>query len=187
MKKSLLLFATVLALGSCAGTKQSTSASPAPTGINPNENREEKSPTGETILIGPTTRVAFDQAPHSAWFHPGYQRYTPNAKIMEELTPLLETVTFKAYMGSWCIDSQRDVPRFFKVLDMGRVPLTKLEMVSLREDKSTWTGEEKQLNISAVPTFIVYKDGKELGRIVEVAYPTIEMQLLNIIKGTEKK
>lgn len=187
MKNHLLFFAMVLALASCAGTKQSTSAA-VHTGIDPNENREEKSPAGETILIGPTTRVAFDQAPHSSWFHPTYQRYTPNAKIMEELMPLLETVTFKAFIGSWCIDTQRDLPRFFKVLDMGRVPLTKLEMYSLREDRTSPTGEEKPFNVTAVPTFIVYnKEGKELGRIVEVAYPTIEMQLLNIIKGTEKK
>ncbi|QHL88950.1 hypothetical protein GU926_16545 [Nibribacter ruber] len=187
MKKHLLVFATALALAGCAGSKQSSSEA-VHTGINPNENREEKTATGETILIGPITRVAFDQAPYSGWFHPAYQRYTPNAKIMEELTPLLENVTFKAFVGSWCIDTQRDLPRLFKVLDVGRVPLTKLQMVSLREDKTTWTGEEKQYNVTAVPTFIVYnKEGKELGRIVEVAYPTIEMQLLNIIKGTEKK
>ncbi|WP_207432601.1 thioredoxin family protein [Sabulibacter ruber] len=176
------------ATSTASSAEQSGYSSADHTGLNPNENREEKNKAGtENILIGTTTRMAFDQAPYSSWFHPAYQRYTPNAKIMEQLQPLLEGVTVKAYVGSWCMDSQRDVPRFYKVIDQAHFPYSRLKMISLREDKSAPEGEEKIDNITAVPTFILYKDGKEMGRIVETAYPTIEMNMVNILKGTENK
>jgi thiol-disulfide isomerase/thioredoxin len=183
-----LLFFFLLALGvsSCARKSSSYSASPT-SGINPNENREEKNAAGtENILVGPTTRLAFDQAPYSSWFHPAYLRYQPNQKIMDELQPLLENVSITGYVGSWCLDSQRDLPRLYKLLDQARFPHSKLHLIHLREDKSSLNGEEKKDTVTAVPTFILYREGKEVGRIVETAYPTLEMNMLTILKGTTK-
>lgn len=183
-----MLFVTVLALGASACARQTTTYSSSETsGINPNENREEKTKSGETILIGPTTRIAYEKEPYSSWFHPAYMRYQPNAKIMEELQPLLQGISFKALTGSWCMDSQRELPRLYKVMDQARIPYSRLEVISLREDKTTPTGEEKAYNITAVPTIILYRNGQEVGRIVETAYPTLEMNMLTILKGAPKK
>ncbi|WP_210486389.1 thioredoxin family protein [Rufibacter aurantiacus] len=190
-----LCFVPFLALGVVAcsrpaansSVEQSGYSAAGQTGLDANKNREEKNKAGnENILIGAVDRAAFENAPYSTWFHPAYQRYTPNQKIMEELVPLLENITVKAYMGSWCEDSQRDVPRFYKLLDQAHFPHSRLHLISLREDKTGPNGEEKLDNITAVPTFILYREGKELGRIVETAYPTLEMNMLTIIKGTGK-
>jgi thiol-disulfide isomerase/thioredoxin len=183
-----LLFVTVLAVGASACARQTTTYSSSETsGINPNENREEKTKAGETILIGPTTRIAYEKEPYSTWFHPAYLRYQPNAKIMEELQPLLQGVSIKGFTGSWCMDSQRELPRLYKIMDQARLPYSRLEIVSLREDKTGLGGEEKTANITAVPTFILYRNGQEVGRIVETAYPTLEMNMLTILKAATKK
>ncbi|GGK58734.1 thioredoxin family protein [Rufibacter glacialis] len=172
---------------SSSATEQSGYSASGQTGLDLTRNREEKNKAGnENILVGTTGREAYENAPYSTWFHPTYQRYQPNQKIMEELQPLLENVTVKAYTGSWCLDSQRDLPRFYKVLDFARFPHAKFNVISLREDKSSLTGEEKRDSITAVPTFILLRDGKEVGRIVESAYPTIEMNMLTILKGAAK-
>ncbi|WP_205501936.1 thioredoxin family protein [Rufibacter psychrotolerans] len=190
----LVTFLALGAMGCARKTMSTTSAdssgysSAENTGLNANENREEKNAAGtENILIGVTTRMAFDQAPYNAWFHPTYQRYTPNPKIMEQLEPLLEGVTIKAYIGSWCLDSQRDLPRFIKIMDQARIPHSRFQLISLREDKSGLTGSEKTDSVTAVPTFILYKNGKEMGRIVETAYPTMEMNMVTILQGTNPK
>jgi tetratricopeptide (TPR) repeat protein len=49
--------------------------------------------------------------------------------------------------------------------------------------KQSPTGEEKGLNIHRVPTFIFYKDGKEVNRIVESPKTTFEHDLKAIIDG----
>lgn len=191
---SFFLMAALL-LGACAGSKQAASTndtenSQAVTGIDPNENREEANSTGSgLILIGPTTRVVFDKAPYSAWFHPGYQRYQPNPEVIKQLRQYLLVpgeLSIVAYMGSWCEDSQREVPHFFKVLDLAGYPLNKLQIISLREDKTGPNGEEKTYNVVSVPTFLVLKDGKEMGRIVEMPLKTIEADLLQIITAAKK-
>ncbi|RNI25870.1 thioredoxin family protein [Rufibacter latericius] len=190
-----LFLLSILALGVFSCARQATSSADqsgysalGQTGLDANKNREEKDKSGNgNILIGSTNRAAFENAPYSTWFHPAYQRYTPNQKIMDELVPLLENVTVKGYMGSWCEDSQRDIPRFYKVLDFAHFPHSRFNLISLREDKSGFNGEEKADNITAVPTFILYREGKEVGRIVETAYPTLEMNMLTILKGDSTK
>lgn len=185
MKHRLLLLA-VLALGSCATPRQAPITENTHTGLDPNENREETTAAGDTILIGPTTRVAFEQDPYSNWFHPAYLSYKPKEAMVEQLQPLLENVTIKAYIGTWCLDSKREVPRLFKVLDATRFPYSKVEMISLREDKTGLNGQEKADNITAVPTFIFYRDGKEVGRIIETAYPTLEMNMITVLSDSTK-
>ena len=49
--------------------------------------------------------------------------------------------------------------------------------------KASPTGEEKGLNIHRVPTFIFYKDNKEIGRIVEYPKQDFERDILTIISG----
>jgi tetratricopeptide (TPR) repeat protein len=49
--------------------------------------------------------------------------------------------------------------------------------------KQSPTGEEKGLNIHRVPTFIFYKDGKEVNRIVESPKTTFEYDIKAILNG----
>ncbi|WP_066830026.1 thioredoxin family protein [Rufibacter ruber] len=184
MRYVLFIFAA-LAFAACSTPRQAVITDATHTGLDPQENREEPTQAGnDSLLIGTTTRVAFEMPRYSAWFHPMYLRYKPNEQIIDQLQPQLEGVRIKVFMGSWCLDSQREIPRFYKVLDAARFPYSRVEMTSLREDKTGLTGEEKTLNITAVPTFIFYKNGKELGRIVETAYPTLEMNMLTVLKDS---
>lgn len=186
--RHLFLMLTVLFFTSCAGVKQAPITPATHTGLNLNENREEATKAGnDSLLIGTTTRVAFEKPRYSTWFHPMYLRYQPNPKIMEQLQPKLADITIKVFLGSWCGDSQREIPRFYKLLDAARIPYSRIELISLREDKTGLKGEEKTYNITAVPTFILYQEGKEVGRIVETAYPTLEMNMLNLLTGSSKK
>ncbi|WP_192823444.1 thioredoxin family protein [Rufibacter sp. LB8] len=187
MRYFAFIIISALALASCSTARQARITAATHTGLKAHENREEKAADGkDSLLIGPTTRVAFEKARYSTWFHPTYLRYKPNEKLMEELVPLLEGVTIKAFIGSWCLDSQRELPRLFKILDAARIPYSRMEMTSLREDKSALNNEDKTYSITAVPTFILYKDGKEVGRIVETAYPTLEMNMITLLKEAKK-
>ena len=91
-------------------------------------------------------------------------------------------------MGTWCGDSKREVPKFYKVLEAANFSENKLRVVGLNNGSKQYkqgpNGEEKGLNIHRVPTFIVYnKKGKEVGRIVEHPVESLEADLLKICQG----
>ena len=54
-------------------------------------------------------------------------------------------------------------------------------------DKKTPTGSATGNGITNVPTFIFYKDGKEVNRIVESPVEFLEDDILAILSGSDYK
>ncbi len=90
-------------------------------------------------------------------------------------------------MGTWCKDSKREVPRFYKILENAKFQKNKISLIGVDSTKENYkkspTGEEKGLNIIRVPTFIFYKNGIDVNRIIEYPIESLEKDLLKIIKG----
>jgi thiol-disulfide isomerase/thioredoxin len=84
-------------------------------------------------------------------------------------------------MGTWCSDSRRDSPAFFKLMDFLKIKDQKLELIAMTLEKNTPDSLEKGLEIYNIPTFIFKKDGKEINRIVEFPIETIEKDILEIL------
>ncbi len=136
--------------------------------------------TQPKILVGKQDRKALEQAPYSKWFNTNYKEYKVDTKTVGQLKPYLKGITIKAFMGTWCSDSKRETPTFYKILDQANYDYNNLELITVTRTKDTPKGYEKGLDIVRVPTFIFYKDGKELGRYVEFARETLEKDMLTI-------
>ncbi len=175
MKQFIYIFA-VLLISACA-SQPKTSTKP----------KAEKDASGN--LVGYATKEDLKQDPYgSAWFNDYYEFYETDKKVISELTPLLKDVTIKAFMGTWCGDSKREVPNFYKILDETKFNENKLELITVNRSKKA-NGIEKGYNIIRVPTFIFYKDGQEIGRFVEhtVNGAFLEQDILKIVSGQEYK
>ena len=89
------------------------------------------------------------------------------------------------FLGTWCGDSKKEIPRFYKVLETTKFPENQLQVIAVNRTKDAYkqspNHEEKGLNIHRVPTFIFYKNGKEVNRIVEHPKETLERDMLNIV------
>ena len=70
---------------------------------------------GNEILVG---KISYAQMAQycKTWFAPDYDRYKVNAALLEEITPLLKDKKVSLIMGTWCEDSQREVPGMMKIL-----------------------------------------------------------------------
>lgn len=143
---------------------------------------------GNEQLIGKTTRKGLEQPPFSEWFTKNYNDYMVNRDIISQLDDVMSDYSIKVFYGSWCGDSRREVPRFYKVLDALNVSESQLEIVTVDAGKDSYKqapeGEEQGLNIHRVPTFIFYKDGMEVNRIVEFPVETIERDMQKIVSGS---
>ena len=69
--------------------------------------------------------------------------------------------------GTWCHDSQREVPRLLKTFDLSGLEVPKLTLVAVDRKKTDPLGLAKQYGLRYTPTFILLNDGKELGRVIE--------------------
>ena len=138
-------------------------------------------------LVGIATKNNFLQEPYNDWFTANYNDYNLDATIIEKLKPHLKKVTIKAFMGTWCGDSKEQTPIFYKILDATNFNYDNLKLIAVNRSKSTPDNLQEGFNIERVPTFIFYKEGKEIGRFVEFTQESVETDMLKIVSGEPYK
>jgi len=150
--------------------------------LNKEINPSGKSPS----LLGKINKEGLSGENYTSWFTKNFDAYAPKQNNIDSLESKLSKYTITAFMGTWCGDSKRQVPIFYKVLNEANFPLERLTMVAVDRGRETYKqspgGEHEGLNIHRVPTFIIYKNGKEVNRIVEKPVTSMEEDLLQIIQ-----
>lgn len=137
--------------------------------------------TGKQMLIGLTNRNAFLDSNFSKWFNFEYSNYEIDTSYIISLKNLVSDKKIKIVMGTWCSDSRREVPRFLKILDEIEFKDSNLVIINVDRQKKGLSNETDGLEIDFVPTFIIYKNDIELGRIIEEPIETLEKDLFNIL------
>ncbi len=139
--------------------------------------------SGNPMLLGYCSREAFKDTTFSWWFNSIYDIYNVDTTTADELAGKLKGVDIKIVMGTWCSDSRREVPRLFKILDYLKYPSDNVKILTVGRDKKGRGDETKDLDIELVPTIIFYRDGKELGRIIESPKVSLEKDMLKILES----
>jgi hypothetical protein len=137
----------------------------------------------DTWLIGYFQHDLFLRTPHDSWYIRGYNDYKPEMETIFKIQDAnVNEVTVLIVLGSWCGDSRREVPRFLKMLD--QCGLTRIKVTYLGVDLSKYSpvGDYEKLNIEKVPTFIVYRNNIEAGRIIEYPVTSLEGDFLEILR-----
>lgn len=138
---------------------------------------------GSVILVGTAALDSLHAEPFGAWYEPNMESYTPDPEKVSKLKKLLKDVDITVFMGTWCADSKREVPRFVKILEAANYPVDDVRLITMTRDKDTPQGYEDGYGVINVATFIFYRDGEELGRIVEYPIESLEADMLKILQG----
>ncbi len=134
------------------------------------------------ILYGYCTREALESEPFSEWFYPEYKNYTVDEARLAELDQeMLQQCLITIVLGTWCSDSKREVPRFFKIVDHLGLDETAISLICVDRRKNAEGTEVNELIIDFVPTFIFYIDNVEVGRIVEAPEASLEEDWIEIL------
>ncbi|MES2003904.1 MAG: hypothetical protein V4450_05240 [Bacteroidota bacterium] len=154
--------------------------------VTPVVNTEIKNESGQTILAGHASLSALQLPAYKSWFDNSYNSYATDAAVAAQLKPLLQNKRMDVFLGSWCGDSKREVPHMIKLLQAAGMDTAKLSLIfvdnSTTNYKQSPQHEEKGLGIHHVPTFILYDERKELGRIIESPVVSLEKDLLAILQ-----
>ena len=127
---------------------------------------------------------------YSSWYQDNYAAMdvaVSNASWVREL----DSSTVDIYMGTWCGDSKKWVPRFVRLWDDLGLDRSQLRFIALYDSNEKYkqgpNGEEKGKNIHRVPTFIFKEKGEEFARIVESPRNDLITDLKQIATGTASK
>lgn len=140
---------------------------------------------GQGYLIGVLEKEMLQKGAYKSWFDPNYASYQPDDVSLKSLGPLLQEIHILVFLGTWCGDSRREVPRFLRILDAADFPSERLKLVGVDRRKEHYKqspgGEQWGLNIRRVPTFIFLRNGQEIGRIVERPAVSLEQDICDIL------
>jgi hypothetical protein len=136
----------------------------------------------EKILYGYCDREGLTSGQFGSWFEPEYQSYQVDDSIIFTIDPdFLITCNITVVLGTWCSDSQREVPRLYKILDYLRFPEDNLKLICIDRSKNAERTEVADLNIQLVPTVIFYQGDIETGRIIESPEVSLESDIARIM------
>ena len=142
-----------------------------------------KATSGKMILLGPINVSNLRTSPITPWFDEEYDRINTDPNWIKEIKPFIKGLKIKLFMGTWCEDSQRELPHFFKLLNALEFDQNHLKMYAMSEEKTTPRNFEKDLDIYNIPTIIFFKDGNEINRFVEFPLNSLESDIEKILKG----
>jgi len=97
----------------------------------------------------------------------------------------LDGISVKILFGTWCHDSQREIPKLLKMLDDINLKPEMISLIGLDYDKNEPLNRGKILGIKRTPTIIFYKDEIEIGRIEET--PKIMLEGVGLVSVSLKK
>ncbi len=160
--------------------------------INAQQLNQEIAKESETAyLLGKIDKSGLEGENYTSWFTKNYEDYPINQTLINEIASELKTYSITLFMGTWCGDSKKEVPRLYKVLEACDFPMDQLTVIAVSRAsdmyKQSPQHEEVGLNIHRVPTVIFYKEGKEVNRIVEHPIATFEEDIQNIITVNDYK
>lgn len=144
-----------------------------------------------TVIMGEVTRdrILADLPDWDAEFFD----YEPDPDLIGRIAGLMQDVDITVLLGTWCSDSRREIPRLWKILEMIGYPADEVALYAVGSSRFTsempipselleWSDRiKKRYAVERVATIILYRNGEEIGRIVETPETTLEGDLLGIL------
>ena len=135
---------------------------------------------GEQMLIG---KVTFSDILHNfpEW-KSEYDTAAVDINFVQKLNQYPDSLHILLFLGTWCPDSRHGVPPFMKSWEKVQNPRLSLQIVAVDREKTDPDDLAQTWHIERVPTFVVLKGKKEIGRLVEIPVVTFTQDLLHMLE-----
>jgi len=122
---------------------------------------------GEKILKGIITRDLIANDTAFKWYSQNLAGYKPNEAATNALKAKSGQLQLIVFGGTWCSDTKYILPKLFALTDAASFSQDRVTLIGVDRNKKTISHLSEALGVINVPTIIVMKDGKEIGRVVE--------------------
>lgn len=123
-----------------------------------------------------------------SWYVQGQKSFTPNPDVVKQYAAAKDSINFLVFGGTWCDDTKHLLPNFMATVDAAGVAPNHVTLIGVDRDKKTLFNLSEAFNVTLVPTIIVLKNGKEIGRVVEYGRMGMpEKEVAEMITAAAKK
>jgi len=134
------------------------------------------------VLVGIINRSIIENDTAFAWFKENMKYGTADEAAIKAFQDNKDKFTLVVFGGTWCHDTQNLLPVFYRLADKSGYPDKRITLIAVDRHKKTIHNLHEKYHITNVPTFIVMKDGKEVGRVTEYGkYNAIDKELGEIV------
>ncbi len=162
MKNLIVIILVSISLLSC---KTQNVISKSSTTFHPYETSLDSK--GRKVLRGLITRADIQNDTAFNWFKKNYKLGKPDAGAVTAFKQHRNDFHMLIFGGTWCPDTQNLLPQFYRLADASGYADSSITLIGVDHDKTTLDNLNKTFHLINVPTFIVMKDGKEVGRVIE--------------------
>lgn len=159
IKKLVVFLCVCFIMNACAVEKKSFGIAPPVYQIKTEGN--------EKILMGILDRPLLENNYSFAWFKKSYAEKTPDAAAVEAFRQHAADFQLVVFCATWCEDTHNLLGGFYKLIDMSGFPAENITLIGVDHEHRSLFDLAHVFNITNVPTFIIMKNGKEVGRVVE--------------------
>lgn len=162
MKKSVWIFVIFISLISCKAQNAVSKTSE-----NFHAYQVSYDDESRKVLRGLITRLDVESDTAFSWFKKNYNLGKPDATSVESFKQHANEFQVIVFGGTWCPDTQNLLPQFYRLVDASGYTENNITLIGVDHSKTTLDNLDKSFHLINVPTFIVMKNGKEVGRVVE--------------------
>jgi hypothetical protein len=156
---------------------------------NPDSSTYIFSIDGRPVLFRPHRGATGEMSEQQLWetvpvWRSMMEGYQPDAEAVSALKAGSADTEITVALGTWCGDSRNYVPKLMKALKAAGNDRLKVKIIGIDSQFHTPVATIQKRRLVNVPTVIVERSGREIGRIVETpAASTMEEDLAAILSG----
>jgi thiol-disulfide isomerase/thioredoxin len=113
------------------------------------------------------------------------RQYQPSPTLVKALRAATQPVRVRIFFGNWCPHCQQMVPRVLRLADALAGSAIHFEFYGLPSPFGN-EPEAKRMGITGVPTGVVYRGSREVGRIAGGEFSIPELAIKKILDGSAK-
>jgi thiol-disulfide isomerase/thioredoxin len=120
---------------------------------------------GQKMMLG---EVQYDDI---LYYFPTWQgadsESEPGPVLVDQVKKIEKPLEILCYLGTWCGDSREGVPLFMRTVEAANNKNIRVKMFGVDRKKMDPENTAIQYDIQRVPTFIIFQDRQEIGRMIE--------------------
>lgn len=137
--------------------------------------------TGLKVMKGVLSIDILNNDTSFHWMTNDISWYKPKTEVLNNLAAVKDSVHIIALIGTWCEDSHYIFPQLLKMLNQANYTMNNLTIIGVDRPKVSITPLSLALGLKKTPTILVFKNGKEIGRVEEYGkYGIVDLELAEI-------
>lgn len=140
---------------------------------------------GKKVLKGKIDMQTLMNDSAFAWFYTGVNGYQPNDNMLNYIKDNRGKFNVVAVVGTWEDQSRVLLPELYKIMILGGSPDE--QVLTYGADEKLQTNAPQDYKIKKLPTFILFREGKEIGRLNGEVGESLESDMARILLKANRK